>query len=101
MIVANFHVISVPVAPYKTYPPLIVNANAMLSFPIAFESFQPVARKDRQIFQNLGSIQVLQFSPGHVSDIRWRSGLYAIKKLFSLFVLEALYHGRSVSRYTL
>jgi hypothetical protein len=35
MVVCDFHVISVSILPFETNPPLIVDGNAVLAFPIA------------------------------------------------------------------
>jgi len=73
MIVADLHIMSVSIEPNETDPPLIVNSDAMLPPPVAFQSFQPIARENRQVLQNLGSIQLFQFPPGDASDTRRRS----------------------------
>jgi hypothetical protein len=45
MVIDNFHIESVSVPPLKTNTPLIVNADAVLSFSVAFEQFQFIARR--------------------------------------------------------
>jgi hypothetical protein len=36
--------------PLKTDPPLVVDADAVLTLPIALERFQPIARQSDEIF---------------------------------------------------
>jgi hypothetical protein len=45
MVIDNFHIKSVPIPPLKTNTPLIVNADAVLSFSVALERFQFIARR--------------------------------------------------------
>jgi len=48
---------------------LVVDANAMLPFSVALQSFQPVARRNRQIFEAHRGIQELQFVQGLLLDV--------------------------------
>jgi hypothetical protein len=38
MIVNNFDVVWAVIAPFEAHPPLLINANAMLLFPVAPQS---------------------------------------------------------------
>src|SRR5713226_1680109 len=40
-----------PFAPLEAYPPLIVDADAMLCAPIAVRGFEPVARRNPQVVE--------------------------------------------------
>lgn len=42
MIIRNFNVIGVSLTPLKADTPLIINTNAVLTFTIAVELFEPV-----------------------------------------------------------
>jgi hypothetical protein len=39
------------IVPLEANPPLIVDADGVLALPIAFESFQPIARQSRKVSQ--------------------------------------------------
>jgi hypothetical protein len=43
--------------PSKTYPPLIVNADAVLSLAVAGKLLKPIARRHLQVIQMLSTIQ--------------------------------------------
>jgi hypothetical protein len=45
MIIDDFRVIAMPVAPNEADPPLLVYANRVLSLPVAPQSFQLVPRR--------------------------------------------------------
>jgi hypothetical protein len=49
MIVRYFHFVGIPFRPTKTYTPLVVNANAMLSLPVAREFFEAIPWGHTQI----------------------------------------------------
>jgi hypothetical protein len=49
MVIRDFHVKSVALTPFKTNPPLIVDPNTVLSFPIPSESFQTVTGRLREV----------------------------------------------------
>jgi len=50
MIIGYFNIVGISLMPPETYSPLIVNADAMLTFPIAGELFQPIPRRHPQVF---------------------------------------------------
>jgi hypothetical protein len=56
--------------PFKTNPPLIVDANAELSFPIASQGFKSVARKRGEVPDRNSSIQPVKLQPGRSFESR-------------------------------
>jgi hypothetical protein len=58
------------VAPDETYPPLPVDPDAVLPFPIAGQSFKPVAGRDAQVIQVNRSVKDEQFPESGSSRIR-------------------------------
>jgi hypothetical protein len=57
VIIHDLDVIGVTGLPAKAYPPLVIDANAVLTAPIALECFQPVTRWRPQIIQTCGPMQ--------------------------------------------
>ncbi len=51
MVVDDFNVPASPIAPDKTYPPLIIDADAVLSSAIRPQRLQVVAGRDTEIVQ--------------------------------------------------
>jgi len=53
VIVHDFHIPRRSLTPFKAYPPLIVDADAVLATPVAVQSFEPIARRHPQIVKRL------------------------------------------------
>jgi hypothetical protein len=53
MIVDDLNVPGFAITPHKTDPPLIVNANAILTFTVAVQSLQTIAGQYTQIVELL------------------------------------------------
>jgi hypothetical protein len=56
MIIGYLNIIGIRLLPSKTYPPLIVNSDAMLPLAIARELLQSIAWWYPQIFQSFRGI---------------------------------------------
>jgi len=79
VVINNFNLVGVPVQPHKTNSPLIVDANAVLTSPIAAQSFQSIARWHTQKIQRGRSVQLLQLAQRHSSDIREPGNAVSLK----------------------
>jgi len=49
MVIYNLNVVGISITPHKAYAPLIVDANAVMSFSVTFERFQSIARGCRKV----------------------------------------------------
>ena len=56
MIIRQRYVIRIVIFPPKDNPPLIINANAVMTGQITFHRLQVIARRFTQIFQSIGSV---------------------------------------------
>ena len=65
VIIDDFDVPCFTLAPSKTYPPLIVDADAVLSDAFAFQRLQAIRRWDTQIVEALCGTEHPQLPPGH------------------------------------
>jgi hypothetical protein len=70
MVIHDFHLLRISAAPNETNPPLVIDADAVLAGTIAFQGFQPVARRRKQISQHPRPVQVFQLAPGSVLNVR-------------------------------
>ncbi len=68
MVVNNLHVVGIPIAPDKADTPLIVDADAVLSFSVALEGLQMIARRRGQVAEFGGNIQLAQLALGHALE---------------------------------
>jgi hypothetical protein len=57
MIVGYLNIIGIRLMPSKTYPPLIVNSDAVMPMAVAGEFLQSIAWRHPQVFQVFRSIQ--------------------------------------------
>jgi hypothetical protein len=60
VIVHDLHIVRIIVSPNKTYPPLVVDPDAMLSVTVPFQYFQPVAWGYPQVLQGPGAMEIEQ-----------------------------------------
>jgi len=61
VVIHDFKLIGVPLAPRKTNPPLVIDADAVLTLPIAFEAFQAVSWQRRERPEIRRCVEHVQF----------------------------------------
>lgn len=93
MIVADFDIERVPLSPSQADPPLIIDADRMLSFTFPLERFKPIARRHTQIRKDVSCVDRHQLPPGTLGYV-WReaSNIRCSEKLLCQFVFEISYH---------
>ena len=64
MVVHDFHIVCVIVAPHKADAPLVIDSDTELSGTIIFQSFKTVSGRGAQVLKLCGTIQILKFSGG-------------------------------------
>jgi len=57
VIIHDLNIVGVPLEPAKAYSPTIAYSNAVLTFSISLELFQPVSRRNPQVFQRFRRIE--------------------------------------------
>jgi hypothetical protein len=67
VVINNFDLVGVSIAPHETDPPLIVDANAVLSLSISIQRLQTVTRRSSQISQLGCTVELSQFSTSDAS----------------------------------
>jgi hypothetical protein len=93
VVVHNFDVVSVPLAPAKADAVLIVDSDAVLSGPVSFKSFQSVAWTGGKIAQGRSDVQGVQPSAGDGLDIdKTDDTLSSAKQPFGIGTSERLNH---------
>jgi len=68
VVVHYLDLISVPITPYKAEPPLIVDPDSVLAFPVAAQRLQAVSGRRCQIAQLRGAVQLPELSAGSLLD---------------------------------
>jgi len=85
----------ITVVPAETHTPLLVDANAVLTRSLAFQLFQPIARRDSQIVEPVCSVDSNEFSQHDTPETGWkRPNWIPSRQLLRAAVGKALYHLR-------
>jgi hypothetical protein len=100
MIIDNFDVVSVTIAPYETDPPLVVNPNAVLTSAAATELFQVLAQRNPQVLQRLLVVQHRELATRGVLDALKTEAALTIKERLRVFASERPYHRAILLRVT-
>jgi hypothetical protein len=92
VVVHYFDLVSAVVVPNKTNSPLIIDANAVLSFSIALQGFQVIARWHSQTDQFSDRMQLQQLAPSHALDVVEPGHHLASKQSLSVGTNERMDH---------
>jgi hypothetical protein len=68
VVVGEFHVMSLAIAPHKTDPPLIIDPDAELAPPVAAERLQAISRHSAQLVETLCRMDYLELASGTCDD---------------------------------
>ena len=94
MIIDDFDIPNLSVAPYEADPPLIIDADAVLAVSRTAQRFKAVARRDSEIIQPLRRIERLELRPRAPLDLVGQApDRMAGKQGRRALVDEALDHG--------
>jgi len=93
MIVYNFNIVSVSLAPTEADTPLVIDPNAVLPLPVSSQFLKAISWRDKKIIQSLRRIQQEQFPLSDAPQIRRRflHGL-AVEYLFGFFGCKSSDH---------
>src|SRR5436305_9068869 len=105
MVIHDFYLFRITLAPDEANSPLVIDADAVLARAATFQGFQPVAWRRKQITQCPGPVQIFQLAPGGVLNVRRKfAGAFAPKDAFRLYAREGdnhqgiVSHGGNMSR---
>ena len=88
---ADFDVVRIPVAPSKADSPPVVDADAVLTVPVATQALQPVARRHAQVREALRRVQEKQLPEcGSMHGDRWLPPRIPREQALGVAVTEAL-----------
>ena len=69
MIVNDLYFVSVSLSPTEANPPLVVDANAMLTLACSGQLLKSVARRDTEIAQAFRGVENSEFLPGKTVQV--------------------------------
>lgn len=97
MVVGDFNVVSIPVLPAEANSPLLVDPDAVLSFPVAVKLFQTVSGRDTQVIQSERCVELIQLHNGPAEKLRRKfPGVFPPEYFFCPRICEALDHTRKL-----
>lgn len=93
MIICDFHLLCIAVAPDEANPPLIIHPDAVPANPVTFESLQPISGRGKHIPQKPRPVQIFQLAPGRILNI-WRqfAGTFATEDPLRLLARKTSNH---------
>ena len=95
MIIDNFHVFGISANPTKTYAPLVINADAVLTLAVASELLESVCWWNSKIEQASGSIEYEKFAQCHPLKIGWKlSNPFTFEEALSLAIAKTTNHAQ-------
>ena len=92
MVIDNFNAGGMAINPHKANPPLGVDADAVLAFPVAFEGFQLVTWWHPQKIQHRGRVHLLQLAQRHSFKVGESGNPLTRKQSLRIVALETLDH---------
>lgn len=93
MVINNFNGVRLAIFPGKANAPLVVNADAVLPRPAAFQGFQAIGGRHSHIIQGFSAMELQQFAQRSALDVRGQPARsLAFPNLFRLFATETLNH---------
>src|SRR5580698_9915822 len=88
VVVNDFDFVGIAISPLKADSPLIVDANAPLSFAISVELFQTVSRRLRQLFDPVHIFNLPKLAKGNSFNRCKSTAMKTLRDTFSFFVRE-------------
>jgi hypothetical protein len=97
VVIDNFDFTCFTFLPNEAKAPLSVDADAVLTGSIAFESFEMVGRRRPQVLQNFSTVDLKQFAEGDALDVsRQPTRSFAFPNLLRFVAAEAMDHRNKV-----
>jgi hypothetical protein len=100
MIIHDFDIVHIAVFPSEANPPLIVDTNAVLPLPVAFQRFELIAGRLPEVLKGSGAMQIEQLAPRLPFKGLKADNTTIIKKSGGVATSERLDHMRTIIRFT-
>jgi len=101
VIVDDFHVVAVAIAPDKTDAPLIIDSDRVLPFPLSSECFQLIPWRSSQNPQFRSRVELEQLPQGHAFDGAKTLAVMILKQFLGVPRAKALNHTPRIPRIAL
>ena len=99
MIIDDFDILSAGIGPSETHPELVIDPDAVLSFPVTFKSLQMIPGRDAKVLQPSGDFQLSKLTPrSTVASSRKPLYRIALGQSLRIGTPEGLNHGIIITR---
>ena len=98
MIVDDFYVVAVAIAPHETGAPRIIDSDRVLPFPVSSKCFQLIPRRRSQNLQFRSRVELEQLPQGHAFDGAKTFAVMILKEFLSVPRAKTLNHTSRISR---
>ena len=98
MIVDDFYIVRIPVSPTKADSPLVVDAYAVLTFPVAAELLETIRWWNTKVIECISRIQNQELPQRNALKGPELAGVPPLEDFFRLLAAESLDHGRMITR---
>lgn len=89
MVINDFNIEGIAALPSKTNPPLLIDSDAVLTLPLAFQLFKVICRRDAQRFENgCGMNHFKLYSGNSLNSLRQFRRESALEYFFGLLACE-------------
>jgi hypothetical protein len=93
MIIRDLNIKRVRTFPFETNPPLIIDSNTILSYPVTASFFESIRWWNSQVVDIDGIVDHTEFSQSHLLNVRWQfTRLFALIDFLCLIVFEGFDH---------
>ena len=97
MVTANFTAGGMAVDPHKPNPPLCIDANAVLAFPVTLEGFKLVSGRHPQKLYGRCSVHLLQFAQCYGFKVDEPGNPFSSKQGLRIAAIETLNHAQMIT----
>jgi len=93
MVIHDLDIVRISRAPSEAHPPLLVDPDAVLTFPISLESLKSIPRGYTEVVEDRGCIEHSEFPKRHsLNPPTQFLGGQSLEEAFGVAVSEALDH---------
>ena len=90
--IGDFDFVGVTADPAEAQTPLVIDTNAVLTGTLAFERFEPVAGRDAEIFEGVGTGKHVEFVDRSLDKAGREAGSLTVPEFFGRLVAEIFNH---------
>jgi hypothetical protein len=92
VVIGDFDFVGVAVDPAEAQTPLVIDTDAVLTDTLAFKRFEPVAGRDAEVIEGVGTGEQVEFIDRSLDQIGREAGSLTVPEFFGRLVAEIFNH---------